>query len=82
MTAVHLGAGTGGDTSVREAHFHASQERYLRKHFGSRGWAVYRSGVMAGAALRALILPGPRGRMAADRFHLYRRGPCRVEGAR
>ncbi len=82
VTAVHLGAGTGGDSSVRESHFHASHERYIRKHFGSRGWAVYRSGAMAGAALRAVILPGPRGRMAADRFHLYRRGPCRVEAGR
>jgi GT2 family glycosyltransferase len=79
VTAVHIGAGTGGDASVREAHFHASHERYLRKHFGSRGWQVYRAAVMTGAALRAAVLPGRRGRQAADRFHLYRRGPCRVE---
>jgi GT2 family glycosyltransferase len=79
VTAVHIGAGTGGEPSVRQAHFHASHERYLRKHFGSRGWQVYRTGVMTGAALRALVLPGRRGRDAADRFHLYRRGPCRVE---
>ncbi len=82
VTAVHLGAGTGGDPSVREAHFHASHERYLRKHFGSRGWQSYRAAVMTGAALRALVLPGRRRRDAADRFHLYRRGPCRVEAGR
>jgi GT2 family glycosyltransferase len=79
VSAVHVGAGTGGDPSVRRTHFHASHERYLRKHFGPRGWQVYRTGVMTGAALRALVLPGRRGRDAADRFHLYRRGPCRVE---
>ena len=79
VTAVHLGAGTGGDPSVREAHFHASQERYVRKYFGPRGWQGYRAAVMTGAALRALVLPGQRGRAAADRFHLYRVGPCRVE---
>jgi GT2 family glycosyltransferase len=79
VTAVHLGAGTGGDTAAREAHFHASHERYVRKHFGSRGWTVYRFAVLTGAALRALLLSGQRARSAADRFHLYRRGPCRVE---
>ena len=79
VTAVHIGAGTGGDPAVREAHFHASHERYVRKHFGARGWQVYRAAVMTGAALRALILPGQRGRAAADRLHLYRVGPCRSE---
>ena len=63
-------------------HFHASHERYMRKHHGPRGWQVYRAAVMTGAALRALVLPGRRGRDAADRFHLYRRGPCRVEAGR
>jgi len=79
VTAVHIGAGTGGDPQAREAHFHASHERYVRKHFGARRWQVYRAAVMTGAALRALVLPGRRGRAAADRFHLYRAGPCRVE---
>ena len=79
VTAVHLGAGTGGDTTVRDVHFHASHETYVRKHYGRRGWRVYRAGVMAGSALRAVVLPGPRGRAAADRLHLYRQGPRRVE---
>ncbi len=79
VTAVHVGAGTGGDPSVREAHFHASHERYLRKYHGAAGWQVYRAGAMVGALVRALVLPGDRGHRAADRFRLYRRGPCRVE---
>jgi len=79
VTAVHVGAGTGGDATVRHVHFHASHETYLRKHYGPRGWHVYRVGVMVGSALRAIVLPGRRGRAAAERFHLYRRGPLRVE---
>ena len=43
------------------------------------GWQVYRAGAMVGALIRAVVLPGERGRKAANRFHLYRRGPCRVE---
>ena len=79
VTAVHVGAGTGGDATERETHFHASQERYLRKYFGPGGWQRYRWGVMVGAAIRAVVLPGARGRAAVKRFHLYRHGPCRVE---
>jgi len=81
-TATHIGAGTGGDSQQRSLHFHASQERYIRKHHGSAGWQIYRWGMMAGALLRSLILPGPRGRSAAFRFHLYRQGPCMVESGR
>jgi GT2 family glycosyltransferase len=82
VTAIHVGAGTGGDATEREVHFHASHERYVRKHFGTAGWAVYRGGVMAGALIRVVVLPGDRSRQAATRFHLYRRGPCRVEWRR
>ena len=60
-TATHIGAGTGGDSKQRSVHFHASQERYIRKHHGSLGWQVYRWGMMAGALLRRLILPGTTG---------------------
>lgn len=79
VVATHLGAGTGGDAERRETHFHASHERYLRKHHGAAGWTVYRAGVMVGALARALLLPGARGRQAASRFRLYWSGPCRVE---
>ena len=78
VVATHVGAGTGGDPGRREVRFHASQERYVRKYHGTRGWRIYRAGVMAGALLRALLLPGDRGRRAAARFHLYRRGPVAV----
>jgi GT2 family glycosyltransferase len=82
VTATHVGAGTGGDSRERDLHFHASQERYIRKHHGPVGWQFYRSGVMVGALVRALILPGVRGRAAASRFRLYRQGPCLAESKR
>jgi GT2 family glycosyltransferase len=79
VTATHVGAGTGGSADRRRVHFHASQERYIRKHHGRFGWGVYRAGTMAGSFIRAIVLPGQRGREAALRFHLYRQGPCLVE---
>jgi GT2 family glycosyltransferase len=79
VTALHVGAGTGGDESERDVHFHASQERYIRKHHATTGWLVYRTAVMTGALVRSLVLPGLRRDRAAARFRLYRRGPCRVE---
>lgn len=78
--AVHVGAGTGGDPRRREAHFHASQERYLRKHHGALGWQWARLGQLVGATARAVALPGDRGRSARRRAALYRLGPVRVEG--
>ena len=77
--AVHVGAGTGGDPRRREAHFHASQERYLRKHYGALGWQWARLGQLVGATARAILLPGERGRSARRRAALYRLGPARVE---
>jgi glycosyltransferase involved in cell wall biosynthesis/GT2 family glycosyltransferase len=77
--AVHVGAGTSSDARRREAHFHASQERYYRKHFGTLGWQATRAAVWTGAVARSLILPGERGEQARRRAALYRRGPVRVE---
>jgi GT2 family glycosyltransferase len=79
VVATHVGAGTADDSTLRDIRFHASHERYLRKHFGTSGWWVYRAGAMVGALGRALVLRGERSRDATARFHLYRRGPCRVE---
>jgi GT2 family glycosyltransferase len=81
VVATHVGAGTGGDTDERDVRFHASNERYVRKHYGTSGWQIFRAGVMAGALVRALATGGTRGRGAARRFHLYRTGPCRAESA-
>ena len=77
--AVHIGAGTSSDTRRREAHFHASQERYFRKHYGMIGWSITRAAVWTGAMVRAAILSGEQGQAARRRASLYRLGPIRVE---
>ncbi|KRE38071.1 group 1 glycosyl transferase [Janibacter sp. Soil728] len=79
VTARHLGAATSSDPGRRDAHFHASQERYHRKHFGPLGWQVTRAAVIVGSAARALLLRDERGHAARDRVRRYVRGPLRVE---
>ena len=59
------------------AHFHASQELYLRKHFGALGWQVARAGQVAGSAVRGVLLRGERRRAARRRARLYLAGPAR-----
>jgi GT2 family glycosyltransferase len=78
--ARHAGAGTSHDPRRREALFHAGQETYIRKWFGTRGWWLYRTGVVCGAAGRALVLRAERRRAAARRAVLYVRGPRRLAG--
>jgi len=79
VAATHIGAGTGGDPVVRETHFLASHERYLRAHHGRLGWWSYRAAGLVGSGTRALALPGDRGRDAAIRFRLLAKGPLRAE---
>ncbi|MFE6971567.1 glycosyltransferase [Isoptericola sp. NPDC057653] len=78
---VHEGAGTGGDDRVRELHFHASQERYLRKHYGTAGWAAARAALVAGAAVRSAALRGTRRAGAQRRLRAYLAGPALLEDA-
>ncbi|WP_404430594.1 glycosyltransferase [Microbacterium lacus] len=77
--AVHHGAGTSTDARRREAHFHASQERYFRKHFGAAGWQTARVAIWGGSFARGLVLRGERGTAARRRAALYRAGPVRRE---
>lgn len=83
VVATHLGAATSTDPARRDTHFHASQERYLRKHHGDAGWRIARAGALLGAAARVSLLRGP-GRAetraaARRRFGLYLVGPARAE---
>ncbi len=78
VTALHVGAATSRDPRRREAHFHASQERYYRKHFGRLGWQLARCAQIAGSTVRGLR-GGPAGRAALARVATYVRGPLRVE---
>jgi GT2 family glycosyltransferase len=79
--ATHIGAGTSSDADRRETHFHASQERFLRKHFGNLGWQAARAAQVTGSAARALVLSGDRARGARHRLRLYVRGPLRAEAS-
>lgn len=77
--ALHEGAATSTDPRRRDAHFHASQERYFRKHFGAAGWQAARTAAWMGAMARAAVLSGERRRSARRLAALYRLGPVRVE---
>ena len=77
--AVHVGGGTSGDPRTRETHFHASQERYMRKHYGATGWWLAQTAVVVGSAGRALVLRGPGRDGARRRLRLYLHGPVRAE---
>lgn len=78
VRAEHVGAATSTNVSERNARFHAAQETYVRRWFGARGWASYRVAAVAGAAVRALALPGRRRTTALERARLYLRGPART----
>lgn len=79
--AVHVGAATSADPRVREIRFHASLERYLRKHHGTPGWCVARAGQVTGSALRSVLLRGEGRDLARGRLRLYLSGPTRVARA-
>ena len=68
------------DARRREAHFHASQERYFRKHFGSAGWQRRAGGGLArrdGARGRP---DGDRGRRRDDARRSTDSGRCGSNG--
>jgi len=75
VDASHIGAGTGGDSRRREALFFASNEKYQRKHFGTLGWQVFRAGVIAGAAVRAVLARGEGRDAARRRLAILLEGP-------
>lgn len=78
IVATHLGAATSDEPTVREAHFHAAQETYLRKHFGALGWTVARAAIVVGAGARSVILRGDRRADAHGRMLRYVHGPVSV----
>lgn len=81
VRAVHLGAATSTDPARREAHFHGSQERYQRKHFGRTGWLVTRVAVVLGATARGVARRGERRARSTRSLRIYLHGPMRAEEA-
>lgn len=80
IVATHVGAGTGGDPWRRETYFHASHERFIRKHYGAAGWQAYRAAAIVGAGVRVALADGERRTRAAGRLRLYVGGPVKAEG--
>ncbi len=78
IKALHHGSGTSSDPMRRELLFHSSQERYLRKHYGTAGWSLARAAVLSGAAVRSVVLSGARAAQARRRLALYLTGPIKA----
>jgi GT2 family glycosyltransferase len=78
VVAQHRGAGTSTNAARREELFHAGIETYVRKWFGTSGWASYRAAALTGAAIRIIVASGPKRDAARDRLRLYWRGPLRA----
>ncbi len=74
----HEGAGADVDPGWRETQFTASLELYILKHYGSRGWWLFRGAGLTGAMVRALVLRGPAAAAARRRVRLYLHGPVRL----
>jgi GT2 family glycosyltransferase len=75
LSGAHTGAGTSTDSDHREALFHASVERYIRKWHGDFRWRVFQMGVLFGAGARVVI--GPHRSLNWERFLRYLHGPLR-----
>ncbi len=82
VVAEHDGAGTSPDAHLREILFHAGQETYIRKWYGTAGWWTYRVAACVGAGVRAVILTRGRRANATRRARHYLRGPCRCAASR
>lgn len=80
-TALHVGAGTSTDDARHELQVNSSLEKYVRKHFGSRGWQASRAAVVVGSCARAAVHRGASRRVALRRAALYARGPVRAARA-
>ncbi len=76
--AVHVGAGTQHDQHVSELRFHTGAERYVRKWYGSAGWATFRVASVVRGVLRALCRGGSRRSEALRLARLYASGPDRT----
>jgi len=77
--AMHIGGATSKNPTRREVHFHASQERYMRKHYGSSGWFAHRAATLLGSCVRAILLRDQRRQLALLRIRLYLKGPVAAE---
>jgi hypothetical protein len=78
VTAVHTSGGTQSDLSRQQLLLHGSIERFVRKWYGPRGWVVYRSGMLVGLTLRAVVHRRAPGDTARRLARVYLVGPERA----
>lgn len=76
VAATHIGGATSGDATLRDALFFASNEIYQRKHFGPAGWAMFRAAMIAGAAVRSIVLSAHGRDQARQRLAVFVTGPA------
>jgi GT2 family glycosyltransferase len=78
VSAEHAPGGSEADATRLQLRLHAAIERYIRKWYGTSGWALYRAGTLFGQSLRLVAYRGPRRRGAARLARLYLTGPDRA----
>jgi GT2 family glycosyltransferase len=78
VSAEHAAGGTETDATRHQLRLHAAIERYVRKWYGSGGWALYRAGTLVGLVLRLAVYRGARRRTSAALARLYLLGPDRA----
>lgn len=75
--ALHLGGATSTDPTVRDSHFYASAQLFIRKWHGRPGLLLFRLGSVLTAARRLVLAPGAQDRRAAARaLRLLVRAPA------
>jgi GT2 family glycosyltransferase len=78
VVAHHASGGTETDGVRHRLRLHAAIERYVRKWYGRRGWALYRAGTLFGLTLRLVAQRGPQRRATTRLTRLYLAGPDRA----
>jgi GT2 family glycosyltransferase len=78
ITAEHAGGGTDASRTRVRLRLHAAIERYVRKWYGSLGWAVFRAGTLVGLGVRVAARRGAHRRSAVALCRLYLEGPDRA----
>ncbi len=78
VSAEHTTGGTETDATRLRLRLHAGIERYVRKWYGSWGWALYRAGTLFGLSLRLVVHRGHRRTSTAHLAGVYLTGPDRA----
>jgi len=75
LVAEHAAGGTDRDPVRHRLRLHSAVERYVRKWYGGRGWALYRAGTVLGLAARAALAGAARRPATVALLRLYLGSP-------